>query len=356
VRALLAASFAALVVVTGCGPSVATQISALSGARALYFHHTYAAGPQLTTDASSQLHEDRRSEPFGAAIDALRDGVVQATDYRGDPLNSLNKFADPDTGWSYHGARWLAPDTALWHSPDPPTTAPDPKFMLQPWTLHPYQYVSQNPIAYWDPDGRDKTEVLGIAGGSAFTDILSSVGVAAAQLPAPGIPLAGPIVVALQLADQLGIGRSSGVNSRTPSSQVGSAGTTGEPRDPLAEAVRAMPANAGLRMKFANGELVSIGLFDAKEAARPADDSVLRRGLRRRSSADDPLGQRPSGASTGTGSRLNNRGAMAEDLFRHALAPGITFQSDALNEDPWAGSHAFLTQGFPDGPSESPFE
>jgi hypothetical protein len=33
--------------------------------------------------------------------------------------------------------------------------APDAKFMEAPWALHPYPYVDQNPISYWDPDGRD---------------------------------------------------------------------------------------------------------------------------------------------------------------------------------------------------------
>ena len=27
--------------------------------------------------------------------------------------------------------------------------------MLSPWSLHPYQYVNQNPVMYWDPDGKD---------------------------------------------------------------------------------------------------------------------------------------------------------------------------------------------------------
>jgi hypothetical protein len=31
---------------------------------------------------------------------------------------------------------------------------PDATFMAHPWSLHPYQYVEQNPILYWDPDGK----------------------------------------------------------------------------------------------------------------------------------------------------------------------------------------------------------
>jgi RHS repeat-associated protein len=154
-RAVLAGSLAMLSVIAGCGPGLSTQTSALATTSTVYFHATYGAGPSLTTGAAGQLVEERRTEPFGAAIDALHDGVVQAVDYRRDPVNALNKLTDPDTGWSYHGARWLAPDTAQWHTPDPPATAPDAKFMTTPWSLHPYQYVEQNPIVYWDPDGRE---------------------------------------------------------------------------------------------------------------------------------------------------------------------------------------------------------
>lgn len=75
-------------------------------------------------------------------------------DYRRDPNNALNKLTDPATGWSDHGARWMVPETGRWLTPDPPVKAPDPKLMVQPWALHPYQYVQQNPVAYWDPDGK----------------------------------------------------------------------------------------------------------------------------------------------------------------------------------------------------------
>ncbi|MFH0902372.1 MAG: RHS repeat-associated core domain-containing protein, partial [Pseudomonadota bacterium] len=70
----------------------------------------------------------------------------------------LNKETDPDTGWSYHGARWMAPQFARWLTPDPPVKAPDPKFMTAPWDLNPYQYVRQNPVMYWDPDGHNPSD------------------------------------------------------------------------------------------------------------------------------------------------------------------------------------------------------
>jgi RHS repeat-associated protein len=84
-------------------------------------------------------------------------------DFAVDPHNSLNKESDATTGWSDHGARWLAPETGRWLTPDPPVKAPDPKFLADPWALHPYQYVSQNPVRFWDPDGRDKYSINNVA-------------------------------------------------------------------------------------------------------------------------------------------------------------------------------------------------
>jgi RHS repeat-associated protein len=148
-------------VVTGCSPATSISNQALrTTTQTVYYHRTVGAGASLITRSDGSVFEERRYEPFGAAIGARQElpGGGSATgpiDYARDPHNVLNKLSDPATGWSDHGARWLAPETARWLTPDPPVKAPDPTFMSAPWALHPYQYVEQNPILYWDPDGRE---------------------------------------------------------------------------------------------------------------------------------------------------------------------------------------------------------
>ncbi|MGH2900280.1 MAG: RHS repeat-associated core domain-containing protein, partial [Solirubrobacteraceae bacterium] len=156
---LARASYLALIALlapgcTGGGLGTSTSAIAWQTTRKLYLHQGVGAGPSLITDAAAAVYEERRYEPFGEAIDAYREGSgIAAVDYRREALNGLNKPSDPDTDMSYHGARWLPSDTAQWLTPDPPVKAPDSKFQLEFWSLHPYQYVNQNPIAYWDPDG-----------------------------------------------------------------------------------------------------------------------------------------------------------------------------------------------------------
>ena len=132
----------------------------------IYVHHGVAAGPVLLTREDASVLEERRYEPFGADLDAFRTAPGGTTPSFGEidfelfDLNSLNKRSDSDTKWSYHGARWLAPETARWLTPDPPVKGPDDKYLAEPWALHPYQYVLQNPIAFWDPDGREERSVF----------------------------------------------------------------------------------------------------------------------------------------------------------------------------------------------------
>jgi RHS repeat-associated protein len=154
-RSLFCAGLAALVPaaaiagLAGCSTAAtstgSSQVRATS--RIAYYHPALGAGPTVITGADGALVDERRFEPFGAAIGAI--------DYGLDPHNLLNKESDVHTGWSDHGARWLAPETARWLTPDPPLKAPDPELLSRPEGLHPYQYVSQNPIQFWDPDGKD---------------------------------------------------------------------------------------------------------------------------------------------------------------------------------------------------------
>lgn len=165
-----AAAMAGAIVITGCtsGSSLRSDGSALWGAQHWIFMHTgIAAGPVVYTDAAGALLEERRYEPFGEEIDArIQSGsgyIVGSPDTAVRDRNELNKRTENATGWSDHGARWMAPETGRWLTPDPPVQAPKVEFMYAPWDLHPYQYVSQNPVAYWDPDGRQKR--------TTFTDV-----------------------------------------------------------------------------------------------------------------------------------------------------------------------------------------
>ncbi len=137
----------------------------------LYAHAGVSPGPVLFTDEAGIVVAERRYEPFGGTIDSYSetDGQTGLIDFARISYNALNKQSDPDTEWSYHGARWLAPQTAQWLTPDPPVKGPDPEFMDKPWTLHPYQYVSQNPILYWDPDGNEQEHVKVLNDGSVYT-------------------------------------------------------------------------------------------------------------------------------------------------------------------------------------------
>ena len=154
----LAAVTCVAVVLAGCSflGSGGSEAPLWSQSQTLYYHHAIGAGPSLITTETGAVFEERRYEPFGDEVDAFRDGAGTGdVDFARDPNNFLNKPSDPATGWSYHGARWMAPETGRWLTPDPPTKAPDDRYLAEPWSLHPYQYGQQSPTIFWDPDGCD---------------------------------------------------------------------------------------------------------------------------------------------------------------------------------------------------------
>lgn len=158
-RRARAAGMLGLLLATACsGPRTVTQSAATTTVTPTFLHTGFAAGPSVFTDAAGHLVEERRYEPFGVPIDAhIHSGgsdIIGPPDLVTRDLNSLNKRTEVATGWSDHGARWMAPETGRWLTPDPPVMSADASFIAFPWRLHLYQYVNQNPIAYWDPDGR----------------------------------------------------------------------------------------------------------------------------------------------------------------------------------------------------------
>jgi RHS repeat-associated protein len=147
---------------------VVDVINASAPAELTYLHTTFGPGPTLITAPDGQVLEERFFEPFGALLLANRPdlsdpqtpGLIAdsdaATAFSREAMGWLNKPHDPRTGWSDHGARWMAPEIGQWMTPDPPVKVPDARFVQSPWDLHPYQYASQNPVVYWDPDGEAK--------------------------------------------------------------------------------------------------------------------------------------------------------------------------------------------------------
>jgi RHS repeat-associated protein len=167
-RRFIAPGIATAMLLASCSSaSLSTsRESAVTITQATFFHAGFAAGPAVFTDAAGNPLEERRYEPFGTPIDArIRTGtafVVGDPDVVARDLNTLNKRTEAVSGWSDHGARWLAPETGRWLTTDPPVEGPDAKFMFAPWRLHPYQYVDQNPVSYWDPDGRELAKLKGL--------------------------------------------------------------------------------------------------------------------------------------------------------------------------------------------------
>ena len=118
----------------------------------VYFHKGIGPGPVLTTNSDGSMREERTYEPFGQPIQA-NTGTLGPVDFRREEENSLGKLTDPATGWSYHGARWMQPQTARWTVPDPALKGPGSSSLTSIGRFNPYQYVLGNPNLFWDPEG-----------------------------------------------------------------------------------------------------------------------------------------------------------------------------------------------------------
>jgi len=62
-----------------------------------------------------------------------------------NPWKFSSKRLDDETGFSFFGRRYYAPDIGRWITPDPAGFADGPNL---------YAYVHNQPLAYIDPDGQ----------------------------------------------------------------------------------------------------------------------------------------------------------------------------------------------------------
>ena len=142
----------------------------------LYFYHPDHLGPSnYITDTNGKLYEHLEYFPFGETWVEESSNNTQRT-----PYIFTGKELDSETGLYYFGARYYDPRTSVWQSGDPvvekylPDTGKKIEFNLPElsnnWkvainlpglggiyvgaNVNLYAYSHQNPVVYFDPDGK----------------------------------------------------------------------------------------------------------------------------------------------------------------------------------------------------------
>jgi RHS repeat-associated protein len=105
-----------------------------------FYHPDHLGSTSWVTDSAKNGIQYCEYLPYGEPF----------LDQRSTTWNSRYTFSgkerDGETGYSYFGARYYNSDISIWLSVDPLSD----KYP----NLTPYAYCANNPIKYWDPDGR----------------------------------------------------------------------------------------------------------------------------------------------------------------------------------------------------------
>jgi RHS repeat-associated protein len=105
-----------------------------------YFYHTdHLGSSSWITNNVGDVNQHLQYLPFGESF------IDQRTNHD-IRFKFTGKERDAETGFDYFGARYYASDLSVWLSVDPLN-------ILYP-QLGPYAYVANNPIKYYDPDGK----------------------------------------------------------------------------------------------------------------------------------------------------------------------------------------------------------
>ncbi|MCH7534336.1 MAG: RHS repeat-associated core domain-containing protein, partial [Bacteroidetes bacterium] len=105
-----------------------------------FYHPDHLGSTSYITDASGEVYQHLQYFPFGETF------VEEHSNTWRTPYLFNGKELDEETGLYYYGVRYYDPITSVWASVDP---------MAEKYAgVSPYVYTLNNPIRYYDPDGR----------------------------------------------------------------------------------------------------------------------------------------------------------------------------------------------------------
>jgi RHS repeat-associated protein len=111
------------------------------------YHSDHLGSSAFLTDASGDPTQHLQYMPFGETFIEQRSVTSFYT-----PYTFSAKERDPETGYSYFGARYYSSDISVWLSVDP--------MGGKNFGVSPYNYCHWNPINLIDPDGKDDEDPL----------------------------------------------------------------------------------------------------------------------------------------------------------------------------------------------------
>jgi RHS repeat-associated protein len=131
----------AVCIAVWCGAATA---NAQTSEVVTYFHTDATGSIRMITDANGEVVERHDYMPFGEEWPAPSSAERRLYGA---------KEREPETGFDYSGARYYAPSSGRFTSPDPLTA--DPLRIVNPQRWNRYAYAANNPLTYGDPDGLD---------------------------------------------------------------------------------------------------------------------------------------------------------------------------------------------------------
>jgi len=105
-----------------------------------FYHSDHLGSTSYITDAKANITQFDAYLPYGELL------VDEHSSTEEMPYKFNGKEFDQETGLYYYGARYMNPVTSLWYGVDP---------MMEKYPgITPYCYTYNNPIVFYDPDGR----------------------------------------------------------------------------------------------------------------------------------------------------------------------------------------------------------